>query len=209
MPYDVDTDPYLSEDTDILQNLLGIRRQDELDTAEAEITSVEISMLMIEEKPSTTDFNWDLLCIIHRRLFSEIYEWAGKPRVVEITKGTTSFARVQYLNDSAQDIFQHLAVDNYLQDLDFDAFIKQLAHYYADLNVLHPFREGNGRVIRTFIAMLAASLGYEVAWNSMDSQENIDACIAAYNGDEAPLQSMLRAIVTPINISERDEAIPK
>ena len=201
MPYDVGADPYTDKVTGILQNLLGISSQDELDTAEAEITSVEISTLMIEDKPSIADFNWELLCAIHKRLFGEIYEWAGKPRTVEITKGTTSFARVRYLNNSAEDVFQCLAADNYLKGLTFDDFIKQLAHYYADLNILHPFREGNGRVIRTFLAMLASSLGYEIRWNSMNSQENIDACIAAYNGDETLLQNMLRAIVVPIGTS--------
>lgn len=201
MPYDVGIDPYMNQDIGILRNLLSIDNQEDLDTAEAEITSVEISTLMIEDKPSITDFNWELLCTIHKRLFDEIYEWAGKPRTVEITKGTTSFARVQYLENSAQVIFQHLSTDNYLKGLEFDSFIKQLAHYYAELNVLHPFREGNGRVMRTFLAMLASSLGYEINWNNMDSQENIDACIAAYNGDETLLQTMLRAIVMPIGTS--------
>lgn len=65
MPYDVGADPYLNEDTGILQNLLGISGQDELDAAEAEITSVEISTLMIEDRPSVADFNWELLCAIH------------------------------------------------------------------------------------------------------------------------------------------------
>jgi len=81
-----------------------------------------------------------------------------------------------------------------------DCFIGKLAYYYGELIVLHPFREGNGRATRTFLAMLADSIGWHLAWDEMDAKENEEASIAAYNGDLEPMRKMLKRIVTPIDI---------
>ena len=200
MPYDVDNDPYIDSATGILRNLLGVRTSQNLDEAEAGITAIEIANLTIADPPFYEDFNLEQLKSIHRQLFGVIYDWAGELRTVEISKGTTSFARVEYLNSSLVSLFEQLKNDEYLMTTDFDEFISLLAHYYGELIVIHPFREGNGRVIRTFLAMLAESIGWHIAWDEMNAQENIDASIAAYNGDEKPLQLMLEKFVTPIDV---------
>lgn len=200
MPYDVDKDPYIDKTTGILRNLLDIRTQSNLDGAEASLTTVEITALTSQDSPHFEEFNLGLLVSIHKQLFGIIYEWAGELRTVEISKGATSFARVEHLSKSLDDLFQELKKDDYLMTTDFDKFIEMLAHYYSELIVIHPFREGNGRTIRTFLAMLAESIGWHIAWDEMDPQENIEASIAAYHGDEKPLRKMLAEFVTPIDI---------
>jgi cell filamentation protein len=195
MSYDVGKDPYLDKVTGILRNLLGIKTQAELDKAEAQISFVQISTLTIENKPLLENFNWELLCKIHHDIFGEIYDWAGQPRTIELTKDKTSFARTDYIVASAKELFSKLAEEDYLHGLGSEEFIERLAHYYNELNVIHPFREGNGRAIRTFLTMLAENLGWNIAWNEMNPQENVAACIAAYNNDDMPLRNMLRKII--------------
>ncbi len=116
-----------------------------------------------------------------------------------MTKDKTSFARTDHIVASAKKVFSKLAEEDYLDGLGSDEFIERLAHYYSELNVIHPFREGNGRAIRTLLTMLAENLGWSIAWNEISPQENVTACIAAYNNDEMPLRDMLRKIVEPID----------
>lgn len=187
-------------ETGILRNLLCITTQAALDDAEAQITSVEITTLILEGKPPLQEFNWGLLKSIHKALFSEVYDWAGQARTIEISKGTTSFARSDHIEASAHAIFQQLEADKYHEDVaDLDELVAKLAHYYGELIVLHTFREGNGRTIRTFLEMLAEKLGWEIAWSDLDEEENIAASIAAYNGDEEPMRLMLGRMVSPID----------
>ena len=200
MPYDVDEDPYVDKRTGIFRNLLGLGTQKELDSAEARITSVEIAALINEGVPAPDEYNPDLLKSIHWQLFSALYKWAGQLRTVELTKGTTSFARMEHLNSNLEDTLTHLASEGHLLGLDFDEFVKRLAHYYGELVVIHPFREGNGRAIRTFLAMLAESIGWHIAWDEMNPEENVDASVAAYNGDDGPMVKMLSEFIPPIDV---------
>ncbi len=200
MPYDADNDPYLDETTGILRNKLGITTQSELDDAEARITTVEIAVLTTDPAPHFEDFDVVLFRNIHRSLFSELYDWAGEFRTVDISKESTKFAPAQFLAQSVEAYFEQLKVDDFLMSTDFDQFNILLARHYGDLIVLHPFREGNGRTTRTFLAMLAESIGWHIAWDEMDAGENIAASIAAYNGDEMPLRAMLAKFTTPVDV---------
>lgn len=200
MPYDVDKDPYIDTETGILRNLLSLQTSKGLEDAEARLTTLEITAFTTQDAPYFEDFNSELLKVIHRQLFKEIYDWAGELRIVEMQKGETSFARAQYLETSLQELFAQLRSENYLITTEFDEFVAKLAHYYAELIVIHPFREGNGRAIRTFLAMLAGSIGWHIAWDEMDAQENINASIAAYHGDEEPLRNVLGKIATPVDM---------
>lgn len=85
MPYDIDHDPYTDDSTGVLRNLLGLETLEALNEAEAQITSVEITTLLIEDLPPLSKFNPDLLLSIHRKIFGEIYAWAVAPRSDEVT----------------------------------------------------------------------------------------------------------------------------
>jgi cell filamentation protein len=199
MQYDVGKDPYTNESTGILLNLLGITTQTELDKAEAAITTVEISALLIDGGLLPEECNWNLLLHIHTQLFKEIYEWAGKTREVRISKDQTVFAYPERIVPLTKELFSQLKDDNYLLGLGFEEFVSKMAHYYNELNVIHPFREGNGRVIRTYLSLLAESVGWFVDWDKMSADKNVEACIAGYKGDERPLYRLLGNLIEPID----------
>lgn len=88
-----------------------------------------------------------------------------------------------------------MRAERLLDELGSDEYARRLAHYYSELNILHPFREGNGRTQRAFFTLLAQRTGKRLAWQHLDAQENVAASIAAYNGDESKLAAMLSRLV--------------
>ncbi len=78
-----------------------------------------------------------------------------------------------------------------LRGLARNPFITGLAGFLADVNALHPFREGNGRAQRAFFSQLAHDAGHHIAWVRMDPDRNMAASAAAHHGDLAPLREML------------------
>jgi cell filamentation protein len=85
---------------------------------------------------------------IHYYIFQELYDFAGKIREEDIIKGNTHFAKYQYIVSNAIQLFEELKNENHLLNTSVDQFAKRTAHYMAELNILHPFRDSNGRAIR-------------------------------------------------------------
>lgn len=189
MSYSSNPDPYVDPDTGILRNLLGRTDQSDLDIDESNITAAIIAS--IPDNPALGDFDLEHLRNIHWELLNVIYDWAGEIRVAEIAKGDTRFANSDSITQAADSLFHKLHDDDLLKGRGHDDFIQKLAHYYSEINVLHPFREGNGRTQRVFFSQLVALSGYRLAWERLDADENLQACIAAYFGNEKPLASML------------------
>lgn len=77
-------------------------------------------------------------------------------------------------------------------------FVARMAHYYCELNVIHPFRDGNGRALRLLFEVISISAGYELRWEPISRGEWVDANIAAYNGRLELLTSLLDRALTPI-----------
>ena len=75
-------------------------------------------------------------------------------------------------------------------------FAEKASYYMSELNMIHPFREGNGRAIREFIRCLALKAGYDMDWSFIDSNALLDATTVAVNGDFKPLTDCLLAAVT-------------
>jgi cell filamentation protein len=189
MPYDSNPDPYIDFETGTLKNILEITSEEELAEAEANITYAVIAS--IPEESALGEFNLEHIQNIHWELFNAIYDWAGEIRTVEIYKGSTRFANADMIVRAAATLFSDLHDEILLKSLPRDQYVQRLAHYYSEVNILHPFREGNGRTQRTFFSQLAAAGGYHFAWERIDADKNIRVCIAAYEGDEAPLAEML------------------
>ena len=77
-------------------------------------------------------------------------------------------------------------------------FCQRAGHYLGELNVLHPFREGNGRSIREFISQLARDAGYALNWTGIEQAEMIQASIEAYQGDASHLARIIRNRITDL-----------
>ncbi len=175
-----------------LRNLLGIEDPKALESAEADITAARLVALDLYSLPGSYDL--DHLCAFHRFIFGDIYDWAGHLRRVDITKFDT-FCRWIHLHTYGSEIFGKLARARWLRDRERVDFVTALAETYADINALHPFREGNGRAQRAFLQQLAHDAGHPLTWADLNAAENERASIAGFRGDLEPLIAMLGKLV--------------
>jgi len=186
--YDAD-DTYCYPGTDVLRNKAEITNAEDLDAYEGELSTLR--SIEILENPVAGQFNLAHLQRIHLALFQDIYDWAGEIRTVDISRGNSRFANVRFIEAAANDIFNKLARENWLKGLDADAFSKRLAHYLSEINALHPFREGNGRVQRIFISQLSQSAGYQLDYSDLEQEQIYRAMELAFNGDESILANLI------------------
>jgi len=196
MSYSSNPDPYIDTETGVLNNLLGITSTEDLEAAEADITAAAITA--IPDQPVSGSFNLEHLKNIHWELFNAIYSWAGEVRTVEIAKGSTRFANSDIIEQAAGRLFEQLHAEDLLKSMPRDQYTARLAHYYSEINVLHPFREGNGRTQRVFFSQLVIEAEYRIAWERLNADESLRACIAAYEGDESLLATMLDELLEPV-----------
>ena len=166
---------YCYKNTNILINKLDIREYKELSKYEAKITAAK--SLGLRLKGITGNFDKKHYLSIHNYLFEDIYPFAGLFRTENIAKGNFSFAEWQYIESELNRLLNELKNENYLKDLSKDLLSKRLAYYMAEFNVLHPFREGNGRTIREFIRQLAYVNGYIFNLQNINPQYMLNASI--------------------------------
>jgi cell filamentation protein len=107
-------DPYADPVTGVLRNKLGLSTTGELETAEREITHA--ALIFLKEAPVLPSYDLRHLCAIHRRIFEDIYDWAGQLRTIAIAKGSW-FCLPQYIESSATKVFQALHGENLLRGL--------------------------------------------------------------------------------------------
>jgi cell filamentation protein, protein adenylyltransferase len=189
----VPDDPYADPVTGVLRNKLGLDTPEQLAAAEREITHA--ALILIRESPVRATYDLPHLCAIHRRIFDDIYEWAGQIRTVAIAQ-SSPFCLPQYIESSSASIFRALRGANFLQGLERGPFIERLTFYLGEVNAVHPFREGNGRTQRAFFEQLARDAGFTLNWQHLDAARNIEASAAIMRGDAEPMQKMLDTLVT-------------
>jgi len=187
--YDAD-DTYCYPGTDVLRNKADIFNAEELDAYEGELSTLR--SIQILENPVEGKFDLSHLQLIHYALFQDIYDWAGKLRTVDISRGQSRFANVRFIESSARTLFSKLARENWLRKLDVDALSERLAHYLSEINALHPFREGNGRVQRIFIFQLTQMAGYQLNYSDLEQEQIYAAMEMAFHGDESTLAKLIR-----------------
>jgi fido (protein-threonine AMPylation protein) len=188
-------DHYVDPESGVLKNLFGISREEELGEKEAEHVATRSYELSLSPLSGTVDLAH--LQALHHYLFRDVYAWAGKIRDVDIAKGNSRFANHVHIVEAAIALFAQLSMERYLADLGPDQFSTRAAHYLGELNALHPFRDGNGRVLREFIGQLALLNGYEIAWENTSREETLEAAIASFRGDESKLASIIRTNLEP------------
>lgn len=175
--------------TTTLINKLGIRDRVALENIEADIVNARIMDL---DHLTITGFNVSEFKKLHKYLFSDIYEWAGEFRQCDISKGSTRFCNWLYIEKEASRLERWVFPEGF-SDVTRNIAITGL---YADLNVLHPFRDGNGRTTRLYIELLLSNFGIEVNWDTVEREEWISACIDSYNGDDVKLLAIFKRIIT-------------
>ena len=194
-----ESDPYLDE-SGVLKNRLGITDVAILEQIEADIVagrSFELS-----QKPLQGRFDLAHLQAIHKRLFGDLYDWAGELRTIDVSKGGNRFAHHARIEGAATPIFQQLAKEKHLAGLSLDTFSDRAAYYLGELNARHPFREGNGRAQREFVSHLAQANGYYIAWENIDPATLLAASIDSFNGDSSPLVRLIRENLSGLDQSD-------
>ena len=172
---------YYYEDCDVLKNKFDIKDEAKLEKVERVITTSKVTEL--NRSPVKGEFDLKHLQKIHNYIFHDIYEWSGKIRTEEISKGGTNFAPTPYLLDGMKSqIFDPLKREKFLSGLNAEDLSKRLAYYYSELNFAHPFREGNGRTQREFIKELASKNGFTLDWNKADPKALLESTIKATIG---------------------------
>lgn len=146
----------------MLENKLGITNSAELARIEEKISKQKaLEMFETGYLDSLEAGKFESLAKIHKYIFDEIYDFAGKLRKVNISKGNFRFAPLMYLDAALH------SIDKMPQST-FDEIVEK----YVEMNVAHPFREGNGRITRIWLdLMLKKEIGYVVDWSKVDKED--------------------------------------
>lgn len=150
----------------VLENKLNITDQVELNKAEEKISKIKAKKLFDSGKIENIKVGtFAGLKQIHKYLFEDIYDFAGKLRTVNIAKGNFRFAPVMYLAQSLKQIDK-------MPQSNFDEIVEK----YVEMNVAHPFREGNGRATRIWLDLIfKKELKKVVDWNKIDKVDYLSA----------------------------------
>jgi cell filamentation protein len=170
----------------ISSNLLGATNLEELHRKEKLLTNTK--MLSIQENPIEGNLDYVHLKAIHKFLFSEVYSWAGQDRydahiTAKFGKDTTLFTPYEKLPSVSKILFDALSDEKYFKGQDKIKFIESASTFMNGLNILHPFREGNGRVQRIYMQYLAKNAGYELNFENISSEEMVQASIEGAQGN--------------------------
>lgn len=174
---------YCYPDRDVLKNKLNIRNKDELKAAEEEFTAVK--QLVLLQDPVKGYFTKTHLLRIHRFLFEDVYPFAGQIRREQISKGDTMFYPPDTIDRELNRVFAAIHENKLLKEKKASEQIQNLSWTMAELNIIHPFREGNGRSIRELIRCMALVYGIHLNWGNTDRDTLIDAAIASVDDSMA------------------------
>ena len=171
--YEARNSIYCYPDSNVLINKLNIKDNKKLEKAEKMIVLAKLYDL--RQNKLVGNFDKNHFINIHKYLFEDLYPFAGKFRTENIAKDSFSFAEWEFIDSELDRLLLKLKEENFLNDLNKEDMAKKLAYYMSELNVLHPFREGNGRTIREFIRELAYKNGYILDYSKTGSEEMLEA----------------------------------
>lgn len=193
--YSVASSIYCYPDSSVLKNKLDIRDPVLLRKVEADLSSARQAEIF--RTPVVGRFTATHLCNIHRKLLGDVYSFAGHFRREDIAKGTTRFVTYSQIKEKLQRLLGQLQQEKWLENVPFEAFVARSAYYMAELNYIHPFREGNGRAIREFMRLLFLHNGYVVQWDAVDVEALLNAMIDSVY-DTAHLEQILKQCLVAV-----------
>jgi cell filamentation protein len=175
-------------DKGILKNKLGLASQKELEDAETILLADAYKFFLSKRNLDTVVFDTKFLFSIHKYFLGTLYEWAGKKREVNISKGEMMFASVNHLDVSLKYLDEVLKENIPKKMNSREKIAHKIAFIHNEYNAIHPFREGNGRTIRLFLDILISSIGYEmIDWSPKSKNDYIKACISGAIGSHKPM----------------------
>lgn len=185
-----DVDPYLSAGTSVLRNRAGL-------SGEADLERLEFlsTMVRADEAFPVGAFDSTHYKAIHHHLFQDVYDWAGRPRVVRLFKNGSAFCFPENIESEMARLFREPGIPAMLEGLNEEAFSLSAARFLSELNAIHLFREGNGRTQTIFLAMLAAEAGRPLMLEHLDRHDWIRAMIHSFHHDELLLAVQIRSLM--------------
>lgn len=188
---------YCYLNSEVLKNKLNITDRNELFEAEKELTAIRLKEL--QDKPIKGNFDFEHLKAIHKYIFQDVYDWAGKERTVEIGKGNL-FCTTSCIQSYAESVFNKYYFQCYNAKDNFKDFIRVFADNYGDLNALHPFREGNGRTQREFARMICLECGYDFNLSVTTHSEMLKASKLSFDkADSSGFIKIFSEAVVPLD----------
>ncbi len=188
-------DPYCYPGTEVLRNKLEIK--DETELFETEKVLSMLRLLELLKKPLEGRFDFDHLCRIHFYLFQDLYDWAGKSRTVEIGKGNM-FCHVKFIEKEATKLFKDLQTETKQNNFTLPRFVERCAFYFSEINAIHPFREGNGRVQREFMRSWAIHCGFKLEFSKVSRQDMLTASRESFVCNYKPMIEIFKNITTEL-----------
>ena len=182
------------EGTTCLINKFGIKDEKKLSQMETLITTAKCQELEIS--PIVGDFGFDHYKAIHKYIFEDLYDWAGKVRTASISKKGTVFILPESIEPLADRIFTGLQKNNCYIGYDNDRYIDSIVDFYCRTNMLHPFREGNGRTQRVFLTQLIRHSGHDINFSTIDTDELMIATIQSANGIVDYLRNLFKESIS-------------
>jgi cell filamentation protein len=195
-----------TQDNEVLKNKLGITSYPELERTTSAYAKARTELLKLGLGPPAT-FDAAHLTALHKHLFQDIFEWAGRARDQQIQlsdgtiayaphlrKGGNTFTFGPDIPGALDRVFAKLAAGHFLRGLTRPQFAAAAAEFLIALNAIHPFREGNGRTQRAMLSQLAARAGHVIAFDVMSGERNKLVSRAAHDGDPSGMYRLLDEI---------------
>ncbi len=183
--------PHLIPGTNILKNKEGIDNRAKLNQFERLVSSAR--MVDLPDGNLSTDH----LKKIHKHLLQDVYQWAGKFRDIPTERGKSVFCRPEFIAQEANKITKTVDIPKF-KKLDKEGFSKELGEIVGELNVVHPFLDGNGRTIRAYAQKISEKAGYELDITNIRGDKWNEASIRAYNVDSKGLAGILKENLKPL-----------
>lgn len=180
--YEVFDDPYCYKGTFVLKNRAGIR-----DAATLEAFEVEMSSLRAQEPLPLGRLGPTHYCKVHHHLFQDVYPWAGCYRTVRTGKDGNWFCYPEHIAAFMKRVFAKLVAHPFQPGSDPAEFVAAAADFLAELNAVHPFREGNGRSQLAFLHLVAIRADHPMRLDKIKRATFLPAMIASFAGKLDPL----------------------
>ncbi len=175
--YEAENDPACYPGSSVLRNIPDLQDQAELDAFEVEAVGARSL-----QQPPPGSFNPEHYRGLHRHLFQDVYEWAGVDRTIRTAKGDNWFCYPEYIDAQMAKLFATLNTPTFLPGSDVETFISAVADFLGDLNVIHPFREGNGRTQLLFVRQLGLRAGHPFRSENIEVDAFLHAMILSFHG---------------------------
>ena len=186
-------DPYCWPNTTTLRNRLNITASIKLQSVESDLVRARADLGLPAGRFSLTHYR-----SCHKWLFGDVYAWAGNYRSVRLTKVESVFCFPEFIDCQMRALFLGLKQTNFLCQKDPVEFVQRAAHFWSEINAIHPFREGNGRTQTLFLAQMALDGGWFLDLTRLLPEPTIAAMTASFKtGNGKPLEPLIEGLIRP------------